>query len=328
MADNTVIGERRRWWLAAVLSLVWPGLGQAYSGELRRGVLLYITLAALSLVAVLHVPVPLPLGPLNLVPLLVVVAFGLYVSMDAAAIARRQDGHHTARRYNRWYFYVGYILAAGIAGGVSGVPARMVAKAYYTRSGAMEDALLVGDYMLVDRLAYNPPLEVLGAPVTVFHRGSPHPGDVVVFRSKSDIELDLIMRCVATAGQVVTIVDKQLYVDGEPYSEPPSVKFMDSMVYSRSKSSRDNFGPYTVPENHFFALGDNRDNSADSRFFGPVPIHLAHGRASFIYWSSDLAAGPLHLAAPSIVISTLNFVLNLPSLPFRARYSRLGGFIE
>jgi signal peptidase I len=324
MTDETAVSARRRWWLAAGLSLICPGLGQVYGGEPRRGILLYICFTAVGVLAMLHVPLSLPLGVLNLIPFVAAIAFSLYIAIDASAIARRGGSSYVMRGYNKWYIYAGYVVASSIAGGVLGMPAHMVSKSYYTPSAGMEDVLLVNDFLLVDRFAYNPPLEIFDRAITNFHRRQPVPGDIVVFQSKTESNRDLIKRCVATTGQVVEIVDKRLLVDGVPYPEPSTVKFTDSKTLARYTSPRDNFGPYTVPEKHFFALGDNRDNSNDSRHFGAVSTELAHGRASFIYWSSDPPSGSLDTGSAGMVTAILNSV----SLPFRTRYSRLGTLIE
>ncbi len=153
----------------------------------------------------------------------------------------------------------------------------------------MEDTLLIGDHLFVNRFIYGPTATELGAqgccPSAPCERG-----DIVVFRSPENPKLDLVKRCVAVAGDTVQVIDEQLFINGKPvddssyaiHKNPDS----DLGVYSDPRVQlRDNYGPYIVPAGHYFCMGDNRDNSYDSRFWGPLPAHLVKGRALFIYWS-------------------------------------------
>jgi signal peptidase I len=113
---------------------------------------------------------------------------------------------------------------------------------------------------------------------------SPRPGEIVIFEHPENPAVDLIKRCVAVAGQVVEVRDKQLYVDDRPFGGPPGVKHTDQNVLN---GNRDNFGPFVVPHGQIFVMGDNRDNSHDSRFFGAVPIYKLRARPLAIYFSWD-----------------------------------------
>jgi signal peptidase I len=179
-------------------------------------------------------------------------------------------------------------------------------------SGSMEDNLLVGDHLVVNKFIYAPHL---GTPL---HRllpyREPRPGDVVVFKFPNDPRRDFIKRCVAVAGDTVEVrsrremvdnkpeVVKQLYINGEAQQEPHVVHKGNPRLL---QDQRDRFPPespqirramgiaveedgsYRVPEDHIFCLGDNRDNSLDSRFWGPVPLSYVKGRAVLIYWSYE-----------------------------------------
>ncbi|MDH3403237.1 MAG: signal peptidase I [Acidobacteriota bacterium] len=166
-----------------------------------------------------------------------------------------------------------------------------VIQAFKIPSGSMERNLLIGDHILVNKFVYAPTataLERLLLPVGDLERG-----DVVVFKFPQDPERDFIKRCIALPGDRVELVDKQTFVNGVPLEEGGYVYFTDSRTYTRRKSLfvadayrlRDNFGPYTIPEGHYFFLGDNRDNSNDSRFWGTVPAGHVKGRALLVYWS-------------------------------------------
>ncbi|MGH9379815.1 MAG: signal peptidase I [Thermoanaerobaculia bacterium] len=156
-------------------------------------------------------------------------------------------------------------------------------------SESMQGNLLVGDHILVNKFVLQPwggrGYGVL--PVRQIERG-----DVIVFKFPRDPRQDFVKRCVGLPGDVVEIAAKGLYVNGEAVAEP-YVQLIDSRTYPRSLllaerfSRRDNYGPVTVPADHYFCLGDNRDNSNDSRFWGPIPGRLVKGRALFVYWSFD-----------------------------------------
>jgi signal peptidase I len=147
----------------------------------------------------------------------------------------------------------------------------LVVSAYRVDSGSMEDALYEGDYIFVNKLAYK--------------FGDPKVGDIVVFKYPLDPTKDFIKRVIALPGQSVEIVDKIVYVDNELAHIFPLAKNSDPKILAAQLSSRDNFGPIQVPEGNYFVLGDNRDVSQDSRYWGFVPAENIKGKAVFIYWS-------------------------------------------
>ena len=170
-------------------------------------------------------------------------------------------------------------------------------QAYHIPSGSMEDTLLEGDYVLGDKLTYGSmvpdrlPLFGFGLPsfrMPGFR--SPESGDLVIFEFPEDPSKDFIKRCVATSGQVVEMKDQQIFVDGAIFLEPSGVKYTDRR---RSRlSRRDSWGPETVPEGHIFVIGDNRDNSYDSRSWGTVSVNKVKAHPLIIYfsWDSDAPA--------------------------------------
>jgi signal peptidase I len=166
-------------------------------------------------------------------------------------------------------------------------------QAYHIPSGSMEDTLMPGDFVLAEKWSFGPhvPGRVPGGTallpsVRIPGLRSPRPGDLVIFQHPEQPDVDLVKRCVAVAGQRVEIRAKRLFVDGVEVQSPPGLKHVDP----RSFAKRDSFGPYVVPEGHFFALGDNRDQSFDSRFFGAVPIANLRARPMAVYFSWDGAA--------------------------------------
>ena len=169
----------------------------------------------------------------------------------------------------------------------------LVLQAFRIPTGSMEDTLQVGDFLFVNKMVYGSEIDIgFSGNRLVYYRfptiRDPKPGDVIVFRYPEDPSRDFIKRCVAVAGQTVEIRDKVLYVDGKAREEPYVVHKDPRIIPRDSKDGpRDNFGPYVVPQGHLFMMGDNRDNSADSRFWGPLPRDLVKGKAMFLYWSWD-----------------------------------------
>jgi signal peptidase I len=156
---------------------------------------------------------------------------------------------------------------------------------FHVPSSSMEDTILTGDYVLVNKFAYGP------------HRGPwarvlPYRdltrGDVVVFRYPPDPDRDFVKRAVAVPGDRIEAEAKALRVNGVELFEPYAVH-RDATTYGTeappSLLRRDRFGPVAVQAGHFFAMGDNRDESQDSRFWGPVPLAHLEGRAVSVLWS-------------------------------------------
>ena len=159
-----------------------------------------------------------------------------------------------------------------------------VLQAFRIPSESMLDTLLVGDYLFVNKLDYGPKIPFTETRLPGFRK--PERGDIIVFQYPDDPRRDYIKRCVALGGQTVEVKDKVLYVDGQKQVEP-YVKHIDPTNHPASFDPRDNYGPEQVPPGHLFMMGDNRDNSNDSRFWGPVNMSLVKGRAMFLYWSWD-----------------------------------------
>lgn len=151
-------------------------------------------------------------------------------------------------------------------------------------SGSMEDTLLIGDQLMATKFTYG--IKIPFSHIRFFKFRDPKPGDVIVFKYPKPPYKDFIKRCIATGGQKVEIRDKVVYVDGIPQKLPDEAKFIDDHTYPASPTMpRDNMPEIIVPENSFFMMGDNRDNSNDSRFWGFVPYENIIGKAQFLYWS-------------------------------------------
>jgi len=199
-----------------------------------------------------------------------------------------------------------------------------VVQAFRIPSGSMEDTLLVGDFLLVSKFIYR--------------FTDPKQGDIIVFKYPLDTRRDFIKRCVAVEGQTVQVINKVLYVDGKLISNPPQSKFVDFKTYPQGASTRDNFGPVKVPAGHLFVMGDNRDNSRDSRYWGFLDKRLIKGKAFILYWSWNRMPGdpelakwndPFYLALPKFIFSFFRvLVFDIIFSPWRVRWSRIGNLIH
>lgn len=159
-----------------------------------------------------------------------------------------------------------------------------VVQAFKIPSGSMEPTLQVGDHILVNKFIYGIRLPVTNTKMIPV--SSPERGDIVVFEYPVEPDKDFIKRVVAVPGDVVEIRDKKVYVNGRLVDQY-TVKHTEKRVLPGAVNTRDNFGPVIVPEDAYFALGDNRDNSYDSRFWGFVKDSAIKGEAFIIYWSWD-----------------------------------------
>jgi len=162
-----------------------------------------------------------------------------------------------------------------------------VFQAFKIPTGSMEDNLKVGDHIVVNKFIYGP---VPRPWLKVFPLRDIKRGDIIVFRYPLQPETDYVKRVVGLPGDTLMVRDKNVYINGKMLNEPYTIH-EDPMVYPPQPAlpepyrSRDQYGPYTVPGGHYFAMGDNRDRSSDSRFWGTVPRSMIKGRAFMVYWS-------------------------------------------
>jgi signal peptidase I len=161
-------------------------------------------------------------------------------------------------------------------------------------TGSMENNLLIGDHLLVDKFVFAPTatgLERQLLPVRPIRRG-----DVVVFKFPENPERDFIKRVIGLPGETLEMREKRIYIDGKPLDEP-YVHFLEpprtvsGQQEVTSYDLRERYGPVKVPQGHCFMMGDNRDNSEDSRYWGFLPLGHIKGRALMVYWSYDPEPG-------------------------------------
>ncbi len=159
-----------------------------------------------------------------------------------------------------------------------------IVQSFEIPSGSMENTLLVGDYLLANKFIYGITIPWTSYKVLKFR--NPHRGDIVIFRYPRDRSQDFIKRVIGVPGDEILIRNKQVYVNGIPYRNPHELH-TDPFIIPRGQSVRDNYGPVRVPKDSYFMMGDNRDSSYDSRFWGYVKDSDIVGEALIKYWSWD-----------------------------------------
>jgi signal peptidase I len=157
-----------------------------------------------------------------------------------------------------------------------------VIQAYKIPSGSMKPTLLIGDHILVSKFNYGVKLPFLRS--TLIPIGTPKRGDILVFIYPEDRSKDFIKRLIGLPGDTIEIRDKKILLNGLPLNDTHGVH-VDNLIIPGSIQPRDNFGPVTVPADSIFVMGDNRDESYDSRFWGFVKMKDVLGKALIIYWS-------------------------------------------
>jgi signal peptidase I len=193
-----------------------------------------------------------------------------------------------------------------------------VIEGYRVPTGSMEDTILIGDFLLANKFVYGARVPLTDIRLPAIH--DPKQGDVVIFKFPLDPSMNYVKRCVAGPGQIVEVKNKVLYVDGKRYEDSTFVKHSDPRIDSR----RDDFGPFEVPPDNFFMMGDNRDNSYDSRFWGCVPRKNILGKALFLYlsWGEDSKAPQVMLSNPLTLAHSIAY--NFINFYERVRWERLG----
>jgi signal peptidase I len=284
---TTVTRARRRPWIAVLLSVLVSGLGHAYAGQWRRGALawiLSITLGLLGFFVVIVLPAP---GAMIVLTLLLV-GTPLVVAGDAWRVARVADPHYQLRAYNRWYVYAAALLLSAFV--VEPIFKRVldtsVAGAFRLPSDSMSPTYQAGDYLLVSPL-----------------RRVPRRNEVVVYNAPGG---RFVKRVVGVPGDTIAMRKATLVLNGqvvpEPYEsheayDPATGEFewqrrflVPGIAPASYRPSLHSWGPLVIPFGQYFILGDNRNNSLDSRYIGFVPRDSITARPIIIYFSWDSAS--------------------------------------
>jgi signal peptidase I len=256
----------RRPWIAALLTLWIRGLGHLYAGNPKRGIILFGINLFLILVFAVSVDVIAPSIFFLLFAIAVGIAFIVFCISDAIAIAKKKKEIYELAKCNRWFVYAGYIAAVALVNylytALLIIP--FFIQAYKFPTGSMEPTLLIGDRFIVNKLIYK--------------WTAPAQGDIIVFKYPPDPDVSYVKRLIGAPGDEVEIQDRIVYINGKALKE-------EYVRHDRPESIYEHFGPVRVPPENYFVMGDNRDNSADSRIWGFVPKENLIGKPLFIYWS-------------------------------------------
>lgn len=201
-------------------------------------------------------------------------------------------------------------------------------QAFSIPSGSMQPTLLIGDYLLVNKFGYgirNPLTNKVWIPLS-----GPQRGDVAVFIFPQDPSKDYIKRVIGLPGDRIQITNKQVFINGKLFKTPQAV-YDDPLVMPApqgpAEAGRDNLGPLVVPPNSYFVMGDNRDHSYDSRFWGFVPLDAFRGKALIIYFSWQGPSGEPFFQSLLGGLKGLIFHFSWNSNDFRMRWERIGKII-
>ena len=263
------MNKPRVWWVAGLLSLVKVGLGQIYNGQLKKG--LFYILFGYCYISLFYFVASHGLSLLTIFTMVAVAAvYYIYAAADSIVVAKKLSNDYTPKNYNNIYLYIGVVILFAIVNHVlNDYMKNNFIEAFKLPSASMEPTLLLGDHLIVDRSS---------------KARNPKSGDIVVFEYPKDPEKNFLKRVVAIGGDRVEMRDAILYVNGNAVSEP-YLKQPD--IDNSTKPSWSNYSEVVVPNNSYFVLGDNRDKSQDSRYFGFIEQVKIKGIAQSIYWSWD-----------------------------------------
>ena len=274
MKGYVQLNKPRKAWIALLLSILTPGLGHIYAGKARRGLFLLIFIQSVMLAAAIIIVLALP-NVLGLITSLsLVIGVLVFCIVDAVRLSRQGKTLYALKKYNRWYFYVLIWLLSGFIYqpiSASAIKSNII-QAYKIPSGAMAPTIELGDFILVKKKAFFNPYV--------------NRGDIIIFPCPKDPSVDFIKRVVGLGGETIEIRDKQVFINGQLIAESYAIH-TDARTIPGTAMPRDNFGPVEIPHGFFFVMGDNRDNSNDSRFWGFVGQKSVSGRAFLTYWSWD-----------------------------------------
>ncbi len=261
--------KRRKPIVAAILSSFAPGLGQMYNGQIVKGIIFLLSVLLLPFILFLT---GLHYSFYGLITIIMIFLLFLLFIIGEAFFAATKKKEFILKPYNKWYIYLLVILLVNSTALIP--PSFLTNKvlgfgAYKMPTGSMEPTLRVGDY-IVANLKY-------------FKKNELQRGDLVTLESPNDPTKIFIKRIIALEGEKIEIKNRSVYIN--------DVSIWENYRVSHAQEAnpvRDNFGPVIVPHNHCFVLGDNRDNSMDSRNWGSVPLRNIKGKPLFIYWAKGI----------------------------------------
>jgi signal peptidase I len=278
-------------WAAWILSFLVPGLGHQYAGFCSRAAKLLLLFPAAQAV-VLVLIVLLPVRPANVIfPAGFILVLRAAVGAWAARDARSGSSGRVRARLSRWYGLVATVVLIGLVVNPLWAHAyrTTLVQAYKFPAGSMESTILSGDHVLVEKWTYGWRLPLLRS--VLLSKRLAKRGDLAVFPFPEDPTRPFLKRVIGLPGETVEIRAKRVFINGQSLDEPYA-RFIEPPEGGEDAAGLgDNWGPQAVPVNAYFVLGDNRDNSRDSRFWGFVPQADLLGCARVVYWSQDPNTG-------------------------------------
>jgi signal peptidase I len=277
----------RKPWLAFLLSLLLAGTGQLYNGRVAKSVLFVLGIPLLAF-PILWLAMNLPVRPVNvLLPWTILPGLQILSAVEASRDARRLR-ELPRPWYGGWRFCAGFLLLNVfiILPVWRSVLLSSCVQSFKIPSGGMETTVLIGDHFLVSRSAYGFRLPYS---TKTIGRREPERGDIIAFLFPEDRRRVFLKRVIGLPGETVEVRDRTVYVNHRPLEEPYAT-YLDlpaEQARYAAKLPTPSWGPETVPPGMLFVLGDNRDNSRDSRFWGFLPIGDVLGPAKVVYFSWD-----------------------------------------
>jgi len=273
--------KERKPFIALLLSLLTPGLGQLYNGQFAKALIFFFAILFLLFPCAFFELRRSFTGFLVFFPIGLIV-FAVYIVniIDAFRRARKWP-RINLKPYNKWFIYIGILIIFNFFISPPMLSAmRAGTKTYKMPSGSMKPTIKLGDHFIVDMMFYK--------------KQKPGYGELIIFKYPKDRSKDFIKRVIAIEGDKIEINNDELYlndkkldlkfIDKHRYQEYlGGINYQILMEYNRNEI----FGPVIVPNNSIFVLGDNRNNSMDSRHFGIVDINDVMGKVLYIYWAKD-----------------------------------------
>ena len=269
---SSITKKARKPWLAVLLTILTIGLGHLYSGYVKRGFFLFLG-AHLLIVLVFSLAAFIP--PYGaIVATSAAIVFPVFCYIDAYRSAKNRRENYELQRYNRWYYYLIIICVYGF---ITQPTLESLAKSNFSQafkipSGAMLDTMKIGDHIMCNKITYK--------------FNEPKRGDIVIFPYPKTPSVSYVKRVIGLGGESIEIREKEVFINGNPLKEEYTI-YASGKNLAASFGPRDNLGSIDIPTDAVFVMGDNRDNSHDSRFWGFVPKSSISGKVTFIYWSWD-----------------------------------------
>ena len=268
-----MIGKPRKPWLAGLLSFIQPGLGHVYCGSWKKALNFYL-FSKLIMLTMIALMLWFPIAKINvLLGLIVMLGFYVFLIRHSFVMARQKGETYQLQPINRWYLYLVILILVSLGDHFffNEFIRTSVAKAFRIPAASMLPTILVGDHVLDNKVAYQ------------FQE--PARNDLITFPYPEDESKIFLKRIIGMPGDIVEIKDKVLFLNEVEIQDDEYTHHADPGIIEGRLNPRDNFGPMTVPSESYFVLGDNRDQSLDSRFWGFVKREKVLGKVSIIYWS-------------------------------------------